>query len=923
MRTHWLAPLALAALVTGCDCGGPPGSNGPPLARIVSPADGAALSGPGPHLLLGEATDAEDGVVAADRVTWSSDRDGTLASGTAASAMLSVGVHRLSLDALDSGGLSARAQVTVTVVQGSTVDQPPAAAIDQPAPGAFFDQGQAITLRGHATDPEDGALTGGALGWTSDKAGVLGSGVQVVFSGAALGTHRIVLTATDRTGHSAYASVDITVVPPGTNRPPAVAIQFPLDGAQLTVGAALSLRGTATDPEDGPLSGAALAWTSSRDGALGTGSPLPASLTQGVHTLTLKATDSLGAFASAQLTVSVNPPNNLPPVVSITAPAAGLTVFQGTPVSFEGTATDPEDGALSGTALSWESSRDGALGTGSPLSAAALTAGDHTVTLVARDSGGSSGTASVLVHVLPQNAAPTASIAAPLNGSSFVAGSSISFSGSASDPEDGALSGASLTWRSSLDGVLGTGASLSTSALSAGAHQVTLTAVDSGGRSGSANVSLTVTPATANIPPIARLTGPSQGQTAQALSFDGSTSSDADGSIVSYRFDFGDGTAPVSGAASGASHTFAAPGSYTVGLTVTDDRGATGAASVQVVVTTAVRLPEVVDSSPENHGGACSLAVVGTTLHVAWYSSRHPTLWYGTWSNGTFTREVVDALGFNVGGEPAPRLSMALDGAGAPRVAYGLGGQVHYAGKSGGGWVRERVDTVAVPLYGSEAISIALDPSAAYRPTVSYSYYVSSTGYARTALATRTGAGAWTLAQPVYPTHLTAYTQRVEGDIAFDGAGRLYLPMYLYGSTGTTGHYLTTWTPTAMAYRSLSSGLTGATSLAWAAPGRLFALSGTGLLDIAIAAPLSASTVSRSYVEVSGTGQHAVATAVGGEPRLVINHGSELESIRPGPGAFWSREGLGATDTGVIDAVVDSAGNTRACFFRAGKLLLY
>jgi PKD repeat protein len=63
--------------------------------------------------------------------------------------------------------------------------------------------------------------------------------------------------------------------------------------------------------------------------------------------------------------------------------------------------------------------------------------------------------------------------------------------------------------------------------------------------------------------------------------FDGSGSSDSDGSIVSYDWDFGDG-ATASGVT--ASHTYAADGTYTVTLTVTDDLGATGTDAQDVAV---------------------------------------------------------------------------------------------------------------------------------------------------------------------------------------------------------------------------------------------------------------------------------------------------------------------------------------------------
>ena len=67
-----------------------------------------------------------------------------------------------------------------------------------------------------------------------------------------------------------------------------------------------------------------------------------------------------------------------------------------------------------------------------------------------------------------------------------------------------------------------------------------------------------------------------------AVSVDGSGSSDPDGSVASWVWDFGDGS---SGSGKTADHTFADAGTYTVTLTVTDDAGATGSVSHDVTVT--------------------------------------------------------------------------------------------------------------------------------------------------------------------------------------------------------------------------------------------------------------------------------------------------------------------------------------------------
>ena len=52
------------------------------------------------------------------------------------------------------------------------------------------------------------------------------------------------------------------------------------------------------------------------------------------------------------------------------------------------------------------------------------------------------------------NTAPTVSISAPANGSSYPSGTSVTMTGSANDAQDGPLSGA-IVWTSSIDGSLG------------------------------------------------------------------------------------------------------------------------------------------------------------------------------------------------------------------------------------------------------------------------------------------------------------------------------------------------------------------------------------------------------------------------------------------------------------------------------------
>jgi hypothetical protein len=94
---------------------------------------------------------------------------------------------------------------------------------------------------------------------------------------------------------------------------------------------------------------------------------------------------------------------------------------------------------------------------------------------------------------LVTNKAPTATITAPASGASVTQGTSVTFTGSGTDAEDGALSGAALAWKSSINGQIGTGTSFATSGLSVGTHTITLTAKDSKGATGTATRTITVT----------------------------------------------------------------------------------------------------------------------------------------------------------------------------------------------------------------------------------------------------------------------------------------------------------------------------------------------------------------------------------------------------------------------------------------------
>ena len=125
-----------------------------------------------------------------------------------------------------------------------------------------------------------------------------------------------------------------------------------------------------------------------------------------------------------------------------------------------------------------------------------------------------------------------------------------------------------------------------------------------------------------NIVPVASATAtPTGGSAPLTVSFDGSASSDADGTIINYSWDFGDGT---SGAGVTTSHVYAA-GTFTAQLLVTDNVGAFGSTPL---VITATNLPPASSFTANPTFGAAPLTVAlngsasndpdGTIVSYAW-----------------------------------------------------------------------------------------------------------------------------------------------------------------------------------------------------------------------------------------------------------------------------------------------------------------
>ena len=179
--------------------------------------------------------------------------------------------------------------------------------------------------------------------WNALAAGVSGTTVAIDAarlagtSGAATGRFRVIVS------DGALTSAANTAPFAAPGHAPTLRIATPLAGARLELGQNLVLEAVALDAEDGVLDGASVAWSSDRDGVLGTRRLLSARLTEGLHTITATATDSDGQSASATTSVRVTR-NTAVGSAPVANAGADLTASEGAIVMLDGRGSSDADG---------------------------------------------------------------------------------------------------------------------------------------------------------------------------------------------------------------------------------------------------------------------------------------------------------------------------------------------------------------------------------------------------------------------------------------------------------------------------------------------------------------------------------------------------------------------------------------------------
>jgi PKD repeat protein len=174
-----------------------------------------------------------------------------------------------------------------------------------------------------------------------------------------------------------------------------------------------------------------------------------------------------------------------------------------------------------------------------------------------------------------ENKPPAAVITAEATASR---GALVTFGGAFSTDEDGTI--VELAWDFG-DGSTGAGGAAQHIYNAAGTFAVELTVTDDDGASDTATAQIVVDD---NLAPTAVIVADATGAIGVNVRFDGSTSSDADGTLAAFAWDFDDGT---TGTGPTFDKSFAAAGTFVVTLTVTDDKGAEGSVEHTITVSDA------------------------------------------------------------------------------------------------------------------------------------------------------------------------------------------------------------------------------------------------------------------------------------------------------------------------------------------------
>ena len=445
------------------------------------------------------------------------------------------GTYTVTLTVTDNDGATATSTATKNVL-----NRVPVASFTESA--SVVPTGEAIMFNASASYDPDGSIVG--YFWTFGD-GTNAPGVVVTHAYADNGTYVVTLTVTDNDGATASNTATKTIL----NRPPVAS--FTESATTVYTGEVIYFNASASYDPDGSI--VSFFWDFG-DGTNATGIIVNhAYADNGVYTVALTVTDNDGAVAAVSAIKTIG---NRPPIASFTESAT--TVFTNEIIYFNASVSYDLDGSI--VSYFWNFG-DGANATGITVNHAYADNNIYTVTLTVTDNDGATGTATATKTVV--NRPPVASFTE--NATTILTGVAIRFNASGSYDPDGTI--VSYFWDFG-DGANATGIVVDHAYLGNGVYTVTLNVTDNDGEIATSSATKTVL----NRSPVASFSeSATTVYTGDSITFNASSSYDPDGTIISYWWDFDDGT---NATGMMVNHAYADNGTYTVTLVVTDDDGA-------------------------------------------------------------------------------------------------------------------------------------------------------------------------------------------------------------------------------------------------------------------------------------------------------------------------------------------------------------
>jgi len=506
---------------------------------------------------------------------WDLDGNGSYETTTGATATTTKsypakGGVTVGLRVTDGDGATATTTVGLTVQNKA----PSASFTATPNPATTLSQ---VSFDASASADSDGSVI--KYEWDLDGNGSYetntGTTATASRSFESAGAREVGLRVTDDDGSTGTTTRTVTV----QNRAPSAS--FTATPNPVPTGTQVTFNGTASTDPDGTVT--KYEWDLDGNGSYetDTGSIATATNTYAVAgsvTVGLRVTDNNGDTATTTQALTVQ---NRAPSASFTA--TPNPVPTGTAVSFDASGSTDPDGTVA--KYEWDLDGNGSYETNTGATAATTKtyASASTPTIGLRVTDNNAGAATTTRVLTVQNRLPSASFT--LTPNPVVSGSPVSFNGSGSTDPDGTI--AKYEWDFDGNGTYetSTGATATTTKTFATAGSVTvgLRVTDNNGGTATTTRALTVS----NRAPTASFTAtPNPVPTGTAVSLNAATSSDPDGTVVKYEWDLdGNGSYETNtGTTATTTKTFAAPGTFTVGLRVTDNLGLTATSSKTITV---------------------------------------------------------------------------------------------------------------------------------------------------------------------------------------------------------------------------------------------------------------------------------------------------------------------------------------------------